>query len=193
MNQTKLEMIRLAKELVMNEYTERRAQEHNKWLVESDHLWRTQQLRLAYPIIPAYPTESEIIARAEKLMAYVSSDTPLPENQSTESTPVDPANVTDAVISPEPPRAESVTEKITAEPIQTVDTESEPKTEDSAVQSDELKPLVTVKEAEEKVLDLIADYAKFKAEDKLQDRATTTSRILPSVLKKIDDMRNWRD
>jgi hypothetical protein len=65
------EILKIAKELVINEYTDRRAEQHNKWLVESEHLWRTQRLRLAYPTIPPYPTEEDIIARAALMLEFV--------------------------------------------------------------------------------------------------------------------------
>jgi hypothetical protein len=65
------EILKIAKELVINEYTDRRAEQHNKWLVESEHLWRTQRLRLAYPTIPPYPTEEDIIARATLMLEFV--------------------------------------------------------------------------------------------------------------------------
>lgn len=70
-NAVNLELLRMAKELVINEYTDRRAEQHNQWLVESDYLWRNQRLRVAYPTIPPYPTEHEILERAKVLMDFV--------------------------------------------------------------------------------------------------------------------------
>lgn len=69
-----LELIRIARELVLNEYTDNRAKTHNKWLVESDFLWRTQRLRLVYPDIPPHPTEEDIIRKAKTLMTFVQSN-----------------------------------------------------------------------------------------------------------------------
>ena len=66
-----LEILRLAKDLVVNEYIDRRADLHNKWLAESDYMWRTKKIKLAYPPIPPYPTENEILARAQMLMEFV--------------------------------------------------------------------------------------------------------------------------
>ena len=67
------EVLKMARELVLNEHTDRRAQLHNSWLVESQNLWASQRTRLAYPEIPAYPTEAEILARAERLMNFLYS------------------------------------------------------------------------------------------------------------------------
>jgi hypothetical protein len=68
-----LEILRMAKELVLNDYTDRRAEMHNKWLVESEHLWRTQKLRLAYPTIPCPPSEVDILEVARKLMTFLTN------------------------------------------------------------------------------------------------------------------------
>jgi hypothetical protein len=68
---TRLEILKMARELTVNEYIDRRAQEHNEWLDKSTELWKTQRLTLAYPVIPPYPTEKEIIARAKILMDFL--------------------------------------------------------------------------------------------------------------------------
>lgn len=68
-----LEILKMARELVINEHTDRRANLHNQWLLESDKLWRTSRIRLSYPEIPPYPTESEILERAKSLMEFLNS------------------------------------------------------------------------------------------------------------------------
>lgn len=68
-----LEILKIARELVINEHTDRRANLHNQWLVDSDRLWRTNRKRLAYPEIPPYPTEKEILERAKVLMGFLES------------------------------------------------------------------------------------------------------------------------
>lgn len=70
-----LEILRMARELVINEHTDRRAEMHNQWLTESSELWRTRRIRLAYPPIPPYPNENDIIARAKTLMDFVGKTT----------------------------------------------------------------------------------------------------------------------
>ena len=71
---TRLEILKMARELTINEYIDRRAQEHNEWLGKSSELWKTQRLALAYPIIPPYPTEKEIITRAKALVDFLLVD-----------------------------------------------------------------------------------------------------------------------
>jgi hypothetical protein len=66
-----LEILKMAKELVINEYVDKRAELHNQWLVESEHLWKTQRVRVAYPAIPAYPSERDIIVVAKALMDFI--------------------------------------------------------------------------------------------------------------------------
>lgn len=65
----------MTKEIVINEHVDRRAEIHNQWLVESEYLWKTRQLRLAYPAIPPYPTEIDIVIRAKVLMDFLNSGT----------------------------------------------------------------------------------------------------------------------
>lgn len=66
-----LEILRMAKEIVINEYTDRRAQDHNTWLKNSEELWRTKKQKLPYPEIPPYPTEYDIVKRAQILFGFL--------------------------------------------------------------------------------------------------------------------------
>jgi hypothetical protein len=71
---TRLEILKMARELVINEYIDRRAQEHNEWLDKSTQMWKTNRVTLAYPTIPPYPTEKEIITRAKTLLQFLKED-----------------------------------------------------------------------------------------------------------------------
>jgi hypothetical protein len=71
---TRLEILRMAHDLVVGEYNNRRAETHNQWLVESDRLWKTSRVRLAYPPIPPFPAEEEIMIRAQALIDFVGSN-----------------------------------------------------------------------------------------------------------------------
>jgi len=66
-----LEILRMARELVINEHTDRRAQLHNSWLYESEQLWKTRRMKLKYPDIPPYPTEQDVLERAQKLLKFL--------------------------------------------------------------------------------------------------------------------------
>ena len=86
-----LEVLRLASQLLINQYTDKRANLHNKWLVDSDELWRIRKLKLAYPPIPPYPTDEEICFCANKLLRFVEYDEPvisdIPEDDNVSSLP----------------------------------------------------------------------------------------------------------
>ena len=68
---TRLELLRIARELVINEYIDKRAQDHNNWLSQSEIMWKTKGIKLPYPPFPPYPTEADIIARANALEQYL--------------------------------------------------------------------------------------------------------------------------
>ena len=70
-----LEIIKIARELAVNEHTDRVAQIHNRWLAENDVVWRTQRLRLQYPQMPKAPTDNEIKSRAKVLLDWISEAT----------------------------------------------------------------------------------------------------------------------
>lgn len=75
-NPTNIEILRIAKDLAYSDYNNRKAELHNQWLKESDYMWRTQKLRVAYPTIPPYPTEEEIVSRAKKLLDFLNTPRP---------------------------------------------------------------------------------------------------------------------
>ena len=68
---TRLELLRIARELVINEYIDKRAQDHNNWLAESEVAWKTKGIKLPYPPFPSYPNEADIIARANALDQFL--------------------------------------------------------------------------------------------------------------------------
>ena len=92
-NPVNLEILRIAKDLVINEYTDRRAQDHNKWLRESEEMWRSKQVKLPYPDIPPYPTEVDIVKRAQTLFAFLTENRPIENTEQTiEHVPVETSN-----------------------------------------------------------------------------------------------------
>lgn len=72
-NKHRLELIKMARELLNEEYINRRAQDHNRWLAESDLMWRTKRVKLPYPPFASYPTDEEIVAKATVLYNFVST------------------------------------------------------------------------------------------------------------------------
>ena len=67
----RLEILKMARELLNEEYINRRAEDHNKWLAECDVVWKTRGIKLPYPPFAPYPSESEILAKATSLYNFV--------------------------------------------------------------------------------------------------------------------------
>lgn len=80
-NPTNLELLRLAKELAYADYNNRRANIHNEWLVDNERMQRLHRTSVPYPSIPPYPTEGEIILRAQKLIDFLNQPRPDLEKQ----------------------------------------------------------------------------------------------------------------
>lgn len=148
MDKIKLELVKIARDLCFTEYTDRRAQLHNKWLVESEHLWRTQRLRLAYPDMPEYPGEAHIMAKAEKLYEYINnkptvltSDVAVPESDSNVVTETEPdpqpeiMPVTESVAETPETSSEAVSEP-PREPLDNVIELKQPEPEPEATSGD---------------------------------------------------------
>lgn len=76
MNDTnqKLELLKMARQLLNEEYINRRAEDHNKWLAECDDAWRTRRIKLPYPPFAPYPTEDQIVAKALALYNFISPE-----------------------------------------------------------------------------------------------------------------------
>jgi len=70
----RMEILRMARQLLNEEYINRRAEDHNKWLADADVAWRTKGIKLPYPPFAPYPTEEQILARAESLMKFVATE-----------------------------------------------------------------------------------------------------------------------
>lgn len=75
-NPSNVELLKIAKDLVYSEYATKKNDIHEKWVVESLYLWQTQQVRLAYPELPPYPTDNDVIARARQLVDFINTPRP---------------------------------------------------------------------------------------------------------------------
>ena len=154
-NVSRLELLRMSREMVINEHVDRRAELHNKWVNESEELWKTKRQRLAYPSIPPYPTEKDILERAKALLDFI-SDTPTTEIKS-----VNPEK-SNSIVEEDKTQLDTVTEK-----LETVNEQVETKVEPS--KSIEINPI---------------EYAKLKVERDLDINSTAAGRVLPISLKK---------
>jgi hypothetical protein len=103
----KLEILRMAREIVANEYTDKRAQDHNKWLAESERNFAMKGQRLPYPDIPPHPNEEAVIAKAKSLLEFVG----IGQDRVVEEVPAKKVEAP-AAQSPTPP-----IEKVKAEPV----------------------------------------------------------------------------
>lgn len=74
----KLELLRMARELLNEEYINKRAEDHNKWVADADVAWKTQGIKLPYPPFASYPKESEIVAKALTLFNFLKSSSEKP-------------------------------------------------------------------------------------------------------------------
>lgn len=92
-NKHRLELIKMARELLNEEYINKRAQDHNRWLAESDVMWRTKKLKLPYPPFASYPTDEEIVAKATVLYNFVNSKSPKDAVPSTPSPIITPEGI----------------------------------------------------------------------------------------------------
>jgi len=111
MASTRLELLRIARELVINEYIDKRAQDHNNWLAELEVAWKTKGIKLPYPPFPPYPNEADIISRANALDQFLNKT----------EVALDPATKVDAVV------PEKITEQPqAADPLPMATTESAP-------------------------------------------------------------------
>lgn len=72
----KFELLKMARELLNEEYINRRAEDHNKWVAECDVAWKNRGIKLPYPPFAPYPSEAEIIAKATSLYGFLSAEEP---------------------------------------------------------------------------------------------------------------------
>jgi hypothetical protein len=135
-----LEILRMARELVINEYTDLRADIHNRWLAEYERVWRMHKVKVPYPSIPPYPTEVDIVKRAQVLFEFIMKD--LPTTEPTVESTVQPIVETTVVPSVEPiveptvipivetvePMAKTVTTPVEVKPEPEVTSDHDPAT-----------------------------------------------------------------
>jgi len=67
----RMEILRMARQMLNEQYINRRAEDHNRWLADADVAWRTKGIRLPYPPFAPYPTEEQVLAKAQELLKFV--------------------------------------------------------------------------------------------------------------------------
>lgn len=124
-----LEVLKIAKELTINHHADKRAELHNKWLLESDTMWKARRLRVAYPPIPPYPSEEDILIKAKSMLEFLHAKPTQAEVKEVLvkiDTPEEVVPVAEPVIETVVPITEIVVEPEKEEPIEQVVAPVEP-------------------------------------------------------------------
>jgi hypothetical protein len=97
-NTHKFELLKMARELLNEEYINRRAEDHNRWVAESDTAWKTRRIKLPYPPFAPYPTETEIVAKAASLYSFLNTAEPAADAAKLEVGPAAPVKAEAPVV-----------------------------------------------------------------------------------------------
>ena len=71
----RLELLKMAKDLLMEEYTSNKDRLINEWNVKVESAKLNGQVIPEHPAFPSYPSENDIIAKASMLNGFVSQTT----------------------------------------------------------------------------------------------------------------------
>jgi len=71
----RLELLKMAKELLLEDYTSNKERLINEWQVKVESAKLNGQQIPDHPAFPAYPTEKDIITKAQSLNGFVSNIT----------------------------------------------------------------------------------------------------------------------
>lgn len=187
-----LEVLKLAKDLVVNDYLDVRAKIHNKWFEESDRLWQEKRIKVSYPSIPPYPSNSVVTSKAEELMKFLTdkeettnldvtagrykySDTPPPPPPPpVESPPVEPPPVEPQPVEPPPAEVPPTANQQIEQPII-----NEKATDNVAFSSSSV-------DAEQSLNSLSQDYKKYissRSNSRIENEASSIGNVIPALLK----------
>ena len=112
----RMEMLKLARHLLNEDYLKQRAAAYTQWTTDSDHAWKTRGVKLPFPPVPAMPSEADVVARALQLYNHVNA-------QSAAASPLAPA-AAPAVSTPQPAVAPVAAPSVpVAEPGPVIETE----------------------------------------------------------------------
>jgi hypothetical protein len=63
-----LRAITVVRELALRDYHEKRAWLHDRWVKDSESIWKSNKVILSYPDLPPYPSEAELFAAAREVI-----------------------------------------------------------------------------------------------------------------------------
>jgi len=84
--EVRLEILKMAKDMLVEEYYSKREIISNNWNIQVDSARSTGATPPAHPEFPPYPTEAQIIQKANELNTFVSQIPATPEKTSKKST-----------------------------------------------------------------------------------------------------------
>jgi len=82
----RLELLKMAKDMLTDDYHTKRDALQQQWLTQVDSAKIAGTQSPDFPALPAFPTEDEIVKKAEALNQFVSQTTPPPEIKITKKT-----------------------------------------------------------------------------------------------------------
>ena len=82
----RLELLKMAKDMLEQEYHGKREKLHNEWNVQVENARHAGAATPVFPELPAFPTEAEIIKKASELNGFVSQIPNTQEKGSKKST-----------------------------------------------------------------------------------------------------------
>ena len=77
--QLRLELLKMAQALLMEEYSYKRNASEQQWRTQVDAAQVAGTTSPDYPALPPFPTEADIVKKSETLNNFVSQTTPPPE------------------------------------------------------------------------------------------------------------------
>lgn len=169
----RMEILKLARDIVNNEYADQRAQDHNKWLADSEMVWRSHKLKLPYPKFPKFPTEEVIVERAKVLLDFLNEG----NTNIKPSTQCEPTAITEQQEKQQEQHEElSSVEQIVNQQSIEHEQDTPLQTNLMSVPSDSIHNSTSVD---------VVEYMNAKTSRNIDDNCTSLGRILPSVLKNL--------
>jgi hypothetical protein len=152
------ELVKRARQILIQEYTAMRNQQHQQWLRDSATTWKNKGVLIAYPPSKMYPTEQEVVDKALEL--YNRSNQPVTNTTNTViETPVStPITPTTPAIDNESPMlyqdalTPSITEQLQAAynaPIETSNIVYEPEIKEEPIVEELIKEPIIEEPVEE--------------------------------------------
>jgi hypothetical protein len=75
----RLELLKMARDLLVDEFNSQKQSLIENWQVQVESAKISGLESPAYPILPNFPTENDVVVKAETLNYFVSQTTPQPE------------------------------------------------------------------------------------------------------------------